>query len=142
MTSNLKVEPSDDNSRIKKMEKELRNRESEIDSLKEKLNNNKKILQDMIQDKKLKEKQIQVFELKEIDAKLDKLQKLQSEYDKIKHRLMVTKKLLDEANEEIVRLKDEIEVREKIMEDLKNRGLMDHILGRFPDSFKEYKEKK
>jgi len=47
----------------------------------------------------------------------------------------VTKKQLDDARIEIQDLKE-------VIDDLANRGLMDHILGRYPESFKGYSEDK
>lgn len=133
---NLKINrSSEDNSRIKELEKLLNKRESEIKTLKERLKNDKEILQDVIGEKKLLNKKIQDFELKEIDAKLNEFQKLQQNHYKTEHRLQVTKKLLDEANEKIGKL-------EKIIEDLKNMGNINYILGRFPESYKEYEKNK
>jgi len=78
---NLKINrSSEDNSRVKELEKLLNKRESEIKTLKERLKNDKEILQDVIGEKKLLNKKIQDFELKEIDAKLNEFQKLQQNH--------------------------------------------------------------
>lgn len=125
-------EPSD-NSRIKRLEEEIKSKESIIKSLKERLDSNQKILEDVIREKNLLNNQIREYELKQMDSKFSRYQEMEEEHQKAVHRLEVTKNHLDLAKAEIKSL-------EKIIEDLKNRGLVDYLLGRFPDSFKEYKE--
>lgn len=123
---------SEMNSHIKKLEKELSKKESEIEFLKEKFTNNQEVLLDVIQDKKLLKEQIHEFELKELDERLNNFRDLQRKHHKTQHRLFVTKKLLNDSREDI-------KFREKVIEEMENRRLLDYILGRFPESFKEYK---
>lgn len=137
----LKVSTSPDDysshemkSRIQELEKELSRKESEIEFFKEKLNNNQEILLDVVEDKKLLKKQIHDFELKEIDEKLNNFRDLQRKQHKIEHRLFITKKNLDEAREEL-------EFRKKIIKDMENRGIIDYIMGNFPDSLIEYNKR-
>jgi chromosome segregation ATPase len=125
---------SDDKLRIKELEKELSQKESEIMFFKEKMTNNQEIILDVIEEKKQLKKQINDFELKELDLKLNNYMELQRKHHKIEHRLFVTKNHLDEANKEL-------EFRAKIIEDLENRGVSDYILGKFPDSYQEYKKR-
>lgn len=140
---NLKIIKShDDNSRAEELEKLLNTRESEIKTLQERLNNDKEILYDVISEKKLLNKKIQDLELKEIDAKLNDFQKLQQKHHKTKHRLQVTKNLLDEANKKIDESHHKIDELNIIIEDLKNMGIINHVIGRFPESYKEYEKNK
>ncbi|EKF86438.1 hypothetical protein [Methanobacterium formicicum] len=125
---------SNDKVRIKELEMELAKKESEIVFFKEKVTNNQEIILDVIEEKKLLKKQIKDFELKELDLKLNNYMELQRKHHKTEHRLFVTKNHLDEANEEL-------EFRAKVIEDLETRGLRDHALGRFPDSYQEYKKR-
>ena len=57
---------------------------------------------------------------------------LQQKHNKVEHRLFVTKNLLDEANAEL-------EFRAKVIEELENRGIRDLMMGRYPDTYLEYK---
>lgn len=125
---------SDNYHRIKELERKLKKKETEIKLLNEQLNNNKEIIKDIIQEKEFLNKQIQDFKLKEINFKLNKYKELQQEHHKTEHRLVVTKKLLEEAREKIIDQKE-------IIQDLENRGIIDYILRRYPESFLEYKEK-
>lgn len=125
---------SNDKVRIKELEMELAKKESEIVFLKEKMTNNQEIILDVIEEKKLLKKQIKDFELKELDLKLNNYMELQRKHHKTEHRLFITKGHLDDANEEL-------EFRAKIIADLERRGLRDHALGRFPDSYQEYKKR-
>ncbi|EKQ54127.1 MAG: hypothetical protein B655_0928 [Methanobacterium sp. Maddingley MBC34] len=125
---------SDDKLRIKKLEKKLSQKESEIMFFKEKMTNNQEIILDVIEEKKQLKNQIKDFELKELDLKLNNYMELQRKHHKVEHRLFVTKNHLDEANKEL-------EFRAKVIEDLENRGISDYILGRFPDSYQEYKKR-
>nr|WP_319374802.1 hypothetical protein [uncultured Methanobacterium sp.] len=125
---------SNDKVRIKELEMELAKKESEIVFLKEKVTNNQEIILDVIEEKKLLKKQIKYFELKELDLKLNNYMDLQRKHHKTEHRLFITKEHLDDANEEL-------ELRAKVITDLERRGLRDHALGRFPDSYQEYKKR-
>jgi hypothetical protein len=121
-------------SRVQELEKELSRKESEIEFFKEKLNNNQEILLDVVEDKKLLKIQIQDFELKEIDEKLNNFRDLQRKQHKIEHRLFITKKNLEEARKEL-------EFRKKIIKDMENRGIIDYIMGNYPDSLIEYNKR-
>lgn len=120
---------------IKELEKELRNRESELKTLQERLKNNEDMLQDAIDEKNKMKLQLQEYELTLTDNKLNQHQKLQEDHNKTVHRLQVTKKQLDDARTDISDLKE-------IIDELANRGLLDHIRGKYPESFEEYKGKK
>jgi chromosome segregation ATPase len=125
---------ADDKSRIKKLEKEVGKKESEIEFLKEKLTNNQEILLDVIEDKKILKKQIEDFQLKEIDEKLNNFRELQHKHHKTEHRLFVTKNQLEDARQEL-------DIRAKVIEDLEKRGLRDYTMGNFPESYQEYKKR-
>jgi len=125
---------SDDKIRIRELEKDLSQKESEIIFFKEKITNDQEIILDVIEEKKLLKKQIKDFQLKELDLKLNNYMELQRNHHKVEHRLFVTKNHLEDAHEEL-------EFREKIIAELENRGLRDYILGRFPNSYQEYKKR-
>jgi chromosome segregation ATPase len=121
-------------SRVKELEKDLARKESEIEFLKEKLNNNQEVLLDIIEDKKLLKKQIEEFELKEIEEKLNNFRKLQHKHHKTEHRLYITKKNLDTARQDL-------EERRNVIVDLEKRGLRDYVLGNYPESYVKYQKK-
>ena len=125
----------------KKLEKELKKRESTIESLKEQINNNHSILQDVISEKNQLKRRIQEYDLNLIDTKLNQYQKLQEDHQKLAHRLQVTKKHLDTANANVEMMQKEIESLLQIVEDLKNRGVFDYIRGKYPESYQEYKSR-
>lgn len=119
--------------RVKKLEKELSTKESEIDFLKDKITNNQEILLDVIEDKKSLKKMVQDFEMKQIDERLNNIHQLQRKQHKIEHRLFVTKNQLDEA-------RNELEVRKKVIEDLEKRGLRDYLMANYPQSYVQYQK--
>ena len=125
---------TDDKKRIKELEAKLAKKESEIEFFKDKINTNQEIILDVIEEKKLLKKQIEEFERKELDVKLNNYLELQRKHHKVEHRLFVTKNLLDEAQAEL-------EFRAKIIEELENQGIMDLVLGKYPDNYLEYKKR-
>ncbi|MCE5214278.1 MAG: hypothetical protein LLF83_06115 [Methanobacterium sp.] len=134
------LKPADNSSRIHELEEELIKKESSINSIREKLNNNQEILQDLIQEKNLLKDQIQDFEIKQTNTKLQEYEKLQQNHHKLKHRLEVTKNHLDKANDKIKVLKERNKDLERIISDLHSRGLKDYLLRRYPDSYQEYEK--
>jgi len=125
---------TDDKKRIKELEAELVKKEAEIEILKDKIDTNQKIILDVIEEKKLLKKQVEEFERKELDLRLNNFMELQQKHNKVEHRLFVTKNLLDEANAEL-------EFRAKVIEELENRGIRDLMMGRYPDTYLEYKKR-
>lgn len=128
------ISSSQMSSRIKELEKEVGKNESEIEFLKEKLTNNQEVLLDVIEDKKLLKKQIEDFELKELEDRLNNFRDLQRKQHKTEHRLFVTQKNLEDAREEL-------EFRKKIIKDMENRGILDYILGNYPNSLVKYNKR-
>jgi chromosome segregation ATPase len=120
--------------RVKFLEQELADKDSEIDFLKEKLTNNQEILLDVIEDKKSLKKIVQDFEMKQIDERLNNFQQLQRKQHQIEHRLFVTKNQLDEA-------RNELKIQEKVIKDLEKRGLRDYLMANYPQSYVQYQKK-
>lgn len=128
----MKENPKDAATQIRDLEKELKDKQSTIELLQERLKNNEDMLQDSIQEKNQLKERIQEYDLNLTDAKLNQHQKLQEDHRKTVHRLQVTKTHLDKTN-------DEIDILKKVIEDLTNRGLLDHIRGKYPESFENYR---
>jgi DNA repair exonuclease SbcCD ATPase subunit len=124
-----------DETSVEELEKELNLKENEIKGLREKLTRTQEQLQDTMNEKKSLEKRMSELELKEIDLKLNNSENLRQEHNKLEHRVQVTKKQLDDAN-------DELKFQNKVIEDMENRGIVDIILGRLPESFERYRKRK
>ena len=118
---------------IEGLELKLKEKEFEIQELRVKLQDKYEMLQDRIEEKKILEKRLEQFELNEATLKMGKLDEVTLENHKLEHRVQITKKQLNEA-------RDDLKLQERVIEDLENRGFLDFILRRFPDSFKEYKK--
>ena len=135
------LNPDSKDEEINKLKKELKNREKIVISLNEKLENNKNMLQDIIIEKNELKKTIQEYDLKMVDAKLKQYQKLQEQQQKTVHRLRVTKNQLDDVNIKNKDLKESKKEMQRVIEDLENRGLVDFIRGKYPESYLKFKEK-
>jgi len=118
---------------IKGLELKLKEKESEIQELRVKLQDKYEMLQDRIEEKKVLEKRLEQFELNDATLKMGKLDEVTLENHKLEHRVQVTKKQLNEA-------RDDLKFQERVIEDLENRGFLDFILKRFPESFRAYKK--
>ena len=126
--------PQNDKLLIKKLTKEIIEKNNEINQLKNRLSESQERIHDIILDKNSLKKQINNFELMQLDIQFGKFEDLKNDYNKIKHRLNVTKEHLDIARDQII-------FHEKVIEDLENRGFMDYLRNRYPESFIEYKKK-
>ncbi len=74
------------------------------------------------------------LELMKMDLKLLNIRKIEDENNKIQHRIHVTKKLLDEA-------RDDLKFRADVIKDLEEQKVLDKIRGKSPDSLIVYKNK-
>jgi len=119
---------------IKKLNKEIVEKNNEIIQLQNKLSDSYERIHDIIFEKDSLKKQINNFELKQLDIQFGKFEELKSDYNKLEHRLKITKEHLDEARNQII-------FNTKVIEDLENRGFMDYLRKRFPESFVNYKKK-
>jgi hypothetical protein len=118
---------------IEGLELKLKEKEFEIQELRGKLQDKYEMLQDRIEEKKVLEKVLEQFELNDATLKMGKLDEVTLENHKLEHRVQVTKKQLDEA-------RDDLKFQQRVIEDLENRGFLDFLLKRFPESFREYKK--
>lgn len=114
--------------RIEMLEAELAKREKELESFKEILSTSQEILRDAMDDKKAIQKRLDQLEHMKVEFNARRHQKLQNDHDKLQHRYQITKELLKEAR--------------VVIKDLKNRGLVDHLRGKYPESFLEYQKNK
>jgi len=119
---------------IKKLNKEILEKNNEIVQLQNKLSDSHERIHDMILEKGSLKKQINNFELKQLDIQFGKFEELKNDYNKLEHRLNITKEHLDDVRRQII-------FNKKVIEDLENRGFMDYLRKRFPESFVDYKKK-
>ena len=126
--------PQNDKLLIKKLNKEIVEKNNEIIQLQNRLSESHDRIRDIIFDKNSLEKQINNFELMQLDIQFGEFEQLKNDYDKLKHRLNVTKEQLDVARDQII-------FHKKVIEDLENRGFIDYLRNKFPESFVNYKEK-
>ena len=116
---------------IEKLEKELLKKQAIIDGLKENLQDANLRVSDMIEKNKSLESRINEFELQELAMKFGKYEELKDKNKKLDHRVMVTKKHLDNAREYQ-------KFTDVVIMDLKNRSTLDKILRRYPTSYMRY----
>lgn len=135
---NFNVESKDE--LIKKLKKELKKKDALVELLNQKLSNNQQIIKDVISEKKHLKLQLQEYELSLVDVKLQQYAKLQDEHQKTLHRLQVRKKHLDNANQKITQSQEKIQELKRIIEDLNNRSLWDHLRRKYPESYQRYRD--
>lgn len=116
---------------IEELERELVKKQAIIDDLNEKIQDANSRISDMIGKNKSLESRINEFELQELAMKFGKFEELKDKNKKLDHRVMITKKHLDSAREYL-------KFTDVVILDLKNRGTLDRILRRYPDSYMGY----
>lgn len=116
---------------IEELEKELVKKQTIIDGLNAKLQDANSRISDMIEKNKSLESRINEFELQELAMKFGKFEELKDKNKKLDHRVIVTKKHLDNAREYQ-------KFSDVVILDLKNRSTLDRILKRYPDSYIRY----
>jgi len=116
---------------IEKLEKELVKKQTVINGLNEKILDSQSRISDMIEKNRSLESRINEFELQELAMKFGKFEELKDKNKKLDHRVIVTKKHLDNIREYQKFL-------DVVILDLKNRGTLDRILRRYPDSYMRY----
>lgn len=87
-----------------------------------------------IKDKQILEKRINELELKELSIQLGNYEELKMNHSKLEHRIQITKKQLEDARKYI-------KFMENVIDDLGNRGIVDLLRKRFPETYIEYMKK-
>ena len=131
---NSDTEIQDDKLLIEKLNRELEEKNNENKLLQNKFIDSQDKLHDIIIEKDSLKKQINQYQFMELDLQIGKFEDLKNNYNKLEHRLTITKEQLDEARNQIIS-------HRQVIRDLENRGFMDYLRNRFPDSFVDYKEK-
>jgi len=116
---------------IEKLEKDLVKKQAIIKDLNDRLHDANSRISDMIEKNKSLESRINEFELQELAMKFGKFEELKDKNKKLDHRVIITKKHLDSAREYQ-------KFTDVVILDLKNRGTLDRILRRYPDSYMRY----
>ena len=139
---------NEDKISLEEMEKELVERDHVIVQLKDKLLDSQERIHEVIVEKGSLEKQVKEFELKGLSLQFSNFEQLKNDHDKLEHRLVITKNQLDDARQQIKsqkeyvdNAKEQVEFMEIVIDDLANRGLMDFLRNKFPESFITYSKK-
>ncbi len=139
---------NEDKISLEEIEKELAEKDDMIIQLESKLLDSQERIHEVIIEKGSLEKQVKEFELKGISLQLGNFEELKNNYNKLEHRMTITKNQLDDAriqiksqNEFVKNAKEQVEFMETVIEDLENRGLIDFLRNRFPESFVTYKKR-
>ncbi len=145
-TNNDKL--NEDTLSLEEIERELAEKDEVIIQLKSKLLDSQERIHKVIIEKGSLENQVKEFELKGISLQFDNFEDLKNNYNKLEHRLIITKNQLDDAriqiksqNEFVENAREQVEFMETVIVDLENRGLIDFLRNRFPESFVTYKKK-
>lgn len=118
--------------RIEELETELSKKNQALMYHEEEISDLKYRIQEVVADKRKISDKLDKFQLMQIELKINDYNSLKDDYNKLKHRTDITKKLLDQARNDLFRLK-------MVLADLEKRGLLDFLLGRYPESYQEYK---
>jgi chromosome segregation ATPase len=124
---------SDEKREIEELKIKLTDKENQLKTLKEKLKNTQERFIEVMEAKKLCQERLNELESLNIDLKIREYMKMKEKCDQLTHRSQVTKNLLDEAREKI-------SFQNQVIYDLKNRGILDFIIRKFPESYSEYKK--
>jgi len=124
MTNDLKKELEATKSGLKKAKSDIKLVEDKLDYCQDRL-------LDIRNEKDNLQKKINDYEFLDIDTKLEEIAILKNDFLKQKHRLKITKELLDDSREEIILLKE-------IIEGFKNLSNIDFIRNKYPESLNQH----
>jgi chromosome segregation ATPase len=119
--------------RIEELETELSKKNQALKYHEEEISDLKYHIQELVADKREISDKLDNLQLMQIELKINDYNSLKDDYNKLKHRTDVTKKLLDQA-------RNDLKILKKVLEDLEKRGILDFLLGRYPESYQEYKK--
>jgi len=121
----------DSKKKLKYTELELVKVKSDVKLIEEKLDYCQSRLLDIRNEKNNLLKKINEYDLLDINSKLEEVNILKNDFLKQKHRLQITKELLDDSREEIILLN-------RIIDDFKNLSFFDFIRNKYPDSLNHH----
>ncbi|UTB32799.1 MAG: hypothetical protein NKF70_00490 [Methanobacterium sp. ERen5] len=116
---------------IEELEMKLAKKQVIIQDLKERIHDANNRVSDMVEKNSSLESRINEYELQDIAMKFGKFEELKDKNKKLDHRVKVTKNHLDSAREYL-------KFTDVVIMDMKNRGMLDRILRRYPDSYQRY----
>jgi chromosome segregation ATPase len=120
--------------KVKKLESELSKNKSILDETLKDLHMCQGRLQEIREEKIVLNESLKELELMKLDLKLLNTQKVRDENNRIQHRIHITKKLLDEA-------RDELKFQEKVIKDLEELKVLDRVRKKWPESLIVYKNR-
>lgn len=116
---------------IEELENELAKKQAMIQDLKERIHDANGRVSDMVEKNSLLETRLNEYELQDLAMKFGKFEELKDKNKKLDHRVKVTKKHLDSAREYL-------KFTDVVILDIKNRGILDRIMRKYPDSYIRY----
>ncbi len=120
--------------KVKKLESELSKNKSILEETLKDLHMCQGRLQEIREEKIVLNESLKELELMKLDLKLLNTQKVRDENNRIQHRIHITKKLLDEA-------RDELKFQKKVIKDLEKLKVLDRIREKWPESLIVYKNR-
>lgn len=120
--------------KVKKLESELSKNKSILEETLKDFHMCQGRLQEIREEKTVLNESLKEFELMKLDLKLLNTQKVRDENNRIQHRIQITKKLLDEAREEL-------KFQEKVIKDLEELKVLDRVRKKWPESLIVYKNR-
>lgn len=120
--------------KVKKLESELSKNKSILEETLKDLHMCQGRLQEIREEKIVLNESLKELELMKLDLKLLNTQKVRDENNRIQHRIHITKKLLDEA-------RDELKFQEKVIKDLEELKVLDRVRKKWPESLIVYKNR-
>ena len=120
--------------KVKELESEISKNKSILDKTLKDLHMCQGRLQEIREEKITLNERLKEFELMKLDLKLLNTREIQEENNRIQHRIHITKKLLDDA-------RDDLKFRAEVIKDLEELKVLDRIRGKWPDSLIVYKNR-
>lgn len=124
----------DPEEKIEELENQIAERDRKIRELELKLADCMGRVDEIRSEKSGLQEEVNRLQVMRLDLKLRDFQELEDENNRLKHRIEITKDLLDEARERL-------EILEDVVEGFLNQSLPERITGKKPDALIHYRER-
>lgn len=124
----------DPEEKIEELENQIAERDRKIQELEVKLADCMGRIDEIRSEKSGLQEEVNRLQVMKLDLKLRDFQELEDENNRLKHRIEITKGLLDEARERL-------EILEEVVEGFLNQSLPERIAGKKPDALIHYRER-
>ncbi|MGB9838068.1 hypothetical protein [Methanothermobacter sp.] len=124
----------DHDERIEELEFEIKEKDKRIRELELKLAECRGRVDELRSEKSELQEEVNRLHVMKLDLKLRNLQELEDENNRLKHRIEITKGLLDDARERL-------EVLEGVVDEFLDQGLTGRLMGREPEGLIYYRKR-